>query len=110
MPLLAMTQRARAFGNLAVDFTPIPHFRGGWMVRLPINNKFASLCPLSVASGVYTHTNLDSKKAAVAKLESFRVNLVTVHQNQQAGTKTVTKNSAKSCCKLYLETEEWVSG
>jgi hypothetical protein len=24
--------------------------------------------------------------------------------------KNVTKNPTKSCCKLYLETEEWVSG
>ena len=59
----------------------------------------------------YTHTNLDSKKAAVAKLESFGDNLVTVvHQNAAIDPKIVTKRPAKSCCKLYLETEEWVSG
>jgi integrase len=58
----------------------------------------------------YTHTNLDSKKAAVAKLEGFGDNLVTVRQNAAIDPKTVTKHSAKGCCKLYLETEEWVSG
>ena len=59
----------------------------------------------------YTHTNLDSKKAAVAKLESFGDNLVTICTKDAAIDSTIgTKRPAKSCCKLYLKTEEWVSG
>jgi hypothetical protein len=34
----------------------------------------------------YTHTNLDSKKAVVAKLESFGDNLVTVRTKMQQST------------------------
>jgi len=54
-----------------------------------------------------THTNLDSKKAAVAKLESFGDSM---HQNAALDPETVTKSSAKCGCWLYLKTEEWVSG
>jgi hypothetical protein len=55
----------------------------------------------------YTHTNLDSKRSAVAKLEGFGD---TLHQNAATGVEIVTKIPAKSSCKLYLKTEEWVSG
>ena len=59
----------------------------------------------------YTHTNLDSKRSAVAKLESFGDNLVTpCTKVQQSKPKVSPMAPAKSCCKLYLETEEWVSG
>jgi hypothetical protein len=58
-----------------------------------------------------THTNLDSKRNAVAKLESFGDNFGdTLHQNAAIEAESVTNRPAKSCCKLYLETEEWVSG
>ena len=55
----------------------------------------------------YTHTNLDSKRAAVAKLESRSGNL---HQNAAGQGETVTKRKAKSCILIQLETEECVSG
>jgi hypothetical protein len=55
----------------------------------------------------YTHTNLDSKRNAVAKLEGFGD---TLHQNAARNTESVTNNPAKSRCTLYLKTEEWVSG
>ena len=40
----------------------------------------------------YTHTNLDSKKAAVAKLESFGDNLVTVRTKMQQSTTKLSPN------------------
>jgi integrase len=40
----------------------------------------------------YTHTNLDSKKAAVAKLESFGDNLVTVRTKMQQPTPKLSPN------------------
>ena len=55
----------------------------------------------------YTHTNLDSKRSAVAKLEGFGD---TLHQNAATGAESITKNPAKYSTTLYLETEEWVSG
>ncbi len=41
----------------------------------------------------YTHTNLDSKKAAVAKLESFGDNLVTVCTKMQQSTPKLSLNA-----------------
>ena len=41
----------------------------------------------------YTHTNLDSKKAAVAKLESFGDNLVTVRTKMQQSTPNCRQTS-----------------
>jgi integrase len=40
----------------------------------------------------YTHTNLDSKKAAAAKLESFGDNLVTVRAKMQQPTPKLSPN------------------
>ena len=34
----------------------------------------------------------------------------TLHQNAAIDTESVTNYFAKICCKLYLKTEEWVSG
>jgi hypothetical protein len=56
----------------------------------------------------YTHTNLDAKRNATQRLEGFSDNLV--HQIAAAEPKSVTNHPTKSCGKLYLETEEWVSG
>jgi hypothetical protein len=35
---------------------------------------------------------------------------ITLHQNAAIEAESVTDRPAKSCCKLYLEAEEWVSG
>jgi hypothetical protein len=40
----------------------------------------------------YTHKNLDSRKAAVAKLESFGDNLVTVRTKMQQSTPKLSAN------------------
>jgi len=40
----------------------------------------------------YTHTNLDSKKAAVAELESFGDNLVTVRTKMQQSIPKLSPN------------------
>jgi integrase len=59
----------------------------------------------------YTHTNLDSKRNAVAKLAGFGDSLVTPCTKKAAiEGQSVTNRPAKCRCKLYLETEEWVSG
>jgi hypothetical protein len=58
----------------------------------------------------YTHTNLDSKRAAVAKLVSFGDNLVTVApkcSNRNARLSQIASNPQNT---LELQTEEWVSG
>jgi len=41
-----MTGRARSLNYLAVEFTPIPHFQGGWLVELLIQqqNLTKSMC------------------------------------------------------------------
>ena len=55
----------------------------------------------------YTHTNLDSKKAAVAKLCD---NLVTVAPNCGNANLLLSQMRPKSKDRLELKTEEWVSG
>lgn len=58
----------------------------------------------------YTHTNLDSKRAAVAKLVNFGDNLVTVApkcSNRNARLSQIASNPQNT---LELQTEEWVSG
>jgi integrase len=49
----------------------------------------------------YTHTNLDSKKAAVAKLESFGDNLVTVCTKLQQSTPKLSPNAPLKAVARY---------
>jgi len=49
----------------------------------------------------YTPTNLDSKKAAVAKLESFGGNLVTVCTKMQQSTTKLSPKSSLSAVASY---------
>ena len=59
----------------------------------------------------YTHTNFRFKEGSGRKTRKFwRQPGDSVHQNAALDPETVTKSPVKSCCKLYLETEEWVSG
>jgi integrase len=55
----------------------------------------------------YTHTNLDSKKAAVAKLCD---DLVTIAPNGSDNNLQLSQMRSKSKDRLELKTEEWVSG
>jgi hypothetical protein len=45
----------------------------------------------------YTHTNLNSKRNAIPKIEGFSDNLVTIAAIDR---KSVTNHPAKCCCKL----------
>jgi site-specific recombinase XerD len=59
----------------------------------------------------YAHPNLGSKRNAVAKLECLGDSLVTpCTKNAGIETITATNSPADRRCKLYLETEGWVSG
>ena len=58
----------------------------------------------------YTHTNLDSKRAAVAKLVSFGDNLVTVAPKCSNRNARLSQIASKPQNTLELQTEEWVSG
>jgi len=49
----------------------------------------------------YTHTNLDSKKAAVEKLESFSDKLVTVCTKMQQSTTKLSPKSPLSAVASY---------
>jgi integrase len=55
----------------------------------------------------YTHTNLDSKHAAVAKLERFGDSM---HQNAATEREIVTKRRYKLQCFSGLVTERWPRG
>ena len=59
----------------------------------------------------YAHTNFDSKRSAVEKLDGFGDNLVTVRTKmQQSRVGTVTKSGCKLQCFKNLISEGWVSG
>jgi hypothetical protein len=55
----------------------------------------------------YTHTNLDSKRAAVEKLAALGDNLVTVRTKMQHWKSNLSPNAPR---RLELKTEEWPSG
>ena len=58
----------------------------------------------------YTHTNLDSKRTAVAKLETHSDNLVTVCTKMQQGRPKLSPNAPVSYNFNCLVSEECVSG
>jgi hypothetical protein len=60
------------------------------MIRYSPNGLFGHL-PVIVTMR-YTHSNLDSKKAAVAQLEGFHDNLVTVRTKMQQSTPKLSPN------------------